>query len=553
MKQTTNVLSCGAGNTISSANALFAGIFLLLLNACATVSAPEGGPRDTTPPGLDSLNSSPNEQVNFTKQPIVLTFDEWVLLEDVNNQVLTSPPLEFRPKVRLKRRSVVFEFDEREQLRPDVTYTINFGNAVKDLTEKNPAENLRFVFATGARLDSLTLQGTLVDALSGEPVEKALFMLYDNLSDTVVRKERPLYYGKTDKQGQFEIKNIREGEFKGFALAEVNANYRYDLPNEKIGFPDTLVRMELGNRFNLQIPLFVEQPPLRVTEQDSSFNGWLKMAFNRPPERVSAAPADSTGRIYQVLEKDSLLVWIPAGAAATSFWVYQDSLVLDTLRVPAADTTRGGFPAFVMTVPSPLQRNLRQHPDQELLLRFRTPLRTIDSTGFRLLADSVQQVVSFGLHLDTLDARVLRLRHSWQEGIPYQLEIRPDAVTDIFGQRLDSALVFALSVDLRKSYGNIKLSLSALNPSFPYLLQLLLPDGQAYLSRHLAAGSEEATLSFSNLPAQAYTLRLVEDRNGNGSWDTGSFQEKRQPERILIQKLDPLRANWDLEAAVKFK
>ncbi len=108
---------------------LFYGFFLCFtVFSCATIAAPEGGPKDTIPPLLDTLNSTANEQVNFTKQPIALTFQEWVILEDVNNQVLTSPPLEFRPQIKLKRRTVLFEFDAREQLRPNVTYTINFGN-----------------------------------------------------------------------------------------------------------------------------------------------------------------------------------------------------------------------------------------------------------------------------------------------------------------------------------------------------------------------------------------------------------------------------------------
>jgi len=146
---------------------LFIWLLYLLVASCATPTPPLGGPRDTAPPQLDSLQSTANEQVNFTIQPIELAFDEWVQLEDVANQVLVSPPLEFRPKVRIKKRSVIVEFDAREQLRPNVTYAINFGNAVKDLTEKNAAENLRFVFSTGPQLDSLSMQGTIRNAISG--------------------------------------------------------------------------------------------------------------------------------------------------------------------------------------------------------------------------------------------------------------------------------------------------------------------------------------------------------------------------------------------------
>lgn len=521
--------------------------------SCATIAAPEGGPKDTIPPLLDTLNSTANEQVNFVKQPIALTFQEWVLLEDVNNQVLTSPPLEFRPQIKLKRRTVLFEFDEREQLRPNVTYTINFGNGVKDLTEKNPAENLRFVFATGPKLDSLSLQGTLVDVLTGEPIEKALFMLYENLSDSVVRKERPLYFGKTDKEGRFAIKNIREGAFKAFALAEVNSNYRFDLPNEKIGFPDTLIRMDLGIRHNLRLPLFVEAPRTRVTGVDTTGRGLLKIAFNKRPESVVLVPSDSTARIRQSIEKDTLLVWLSPGLPAMEIIVRQDTIDLDTIILASDSIQNAPFPKAGLLTPRPEQRNFRQHPERDLILRFQTPIDTVDASKVRLLADTLLEEVPHQLRIDSTDARLVHVRHSWRENIPYRLEIPADAVLDIYGQGLDSTTVLTCIPDQRKNYGNLQLRITGLNSKMSYVLELLLPDGSIQLSSVVPAGSDTAALEFRALTPQAYTLRLVEDRNNNGIWDTGSYAEKRQPERIFLRKLEALRPNWDVEAEVKIE
>ncbi len=138
----------------------------LVLTACATIISPQGGPKDETPPALVADKSTANLQTNFKKQRIELTFDEWVQVQDVFNQVLVSPPLRYPYKVSLKQRTVRFDFDEREILRDSATYTINFGAAVKDLTEKNPAENLRFVFSTGPYIDSLSIRGVMVDAVT---------------------------------------------------------------------------------------------------------------------------------------------------------------------------------------------------------------------------------------------------------------------------------------------------------------------------------------------------------------------------------------------------
>ncbi|MCB0640491.1 MAG: carboxypeptidase regulatory-like domain-containing protein, partial [Phaeodactylibacter sp.] len=107
-----------------------------------------------------------------------------------------------------KYKTVLFEFDENEELRENATYIINFGDAIKDFTEGNIAP-IRFIFSTGDYIDSLEVKGRVVDAVSGEPVSDVLVMLYDNLNDTVVRTERPFYFSRTDKAGQFKIENVK--------------------------------------------------------------------------------------------------------------------------------------------------------------------------------------------------------------------------------------------------------------------------------------------------------------------------------------------------------
>ncbi len=531
---------------------LFFGL-LLALASCATIASPEGGPKDTTPPQIDTAQSTPNEQVNFVKQPIEIAFQEWVVLEDAANQLLVSPPLEFRPDVRLKRRSVLFSFDEREQLRPNVTYTLNFGNAVKDLSEKNPAENLRFVFATGPQLDSLTLRGTLTDVLTGEPLEKALFMLYDNLADSVVRKERPLYFGKTDKEGKFTIKNIREGAFKAFALVDVNANYRYDLPNEKIGFPDSLIALRPDNPQELNIPLFTETPRVRVTGLDSTYRGLLKVGLNQSPTRVSARPLDTLSRIYATPEKDTLFLWYGAPSAPTSLVLRLDSLDFDTLTTPDGPTRNAALPPGGIYLPRPEFGTLRQSPVQDLSLFFRTPIASLRPEQILLSQDSMETALSLQVFVDSSDARRLYLRHTWAEDKSYTLRIAPDALTDLFGRPLDSALVFSIRTELLKNYGNLSLQITGLDPQHPYLLELLLADGSPALTRTIPPGNSEAKLSFPNLKPETFTLRLVEDRNRNGTRDSGDYNTLRQPERVILRKLESLRPNWDLEAEVKIE
>ena len=94
---------------------------LLLMQGCANVGALNGGAKDIIAPKIVLGKSTPNKPVNFKKQRIVLTFDEWIRLDDVFAQVVVSPPLNETPEVTLHGKSVWFDFPETEILRENAT------------------------------------------------------------------------------------------------------------------------------------------------------------------------------------------------------------------------------------------------------------------------------------------------------------------------------------------------------------------------------------------------------------------------------------------------
>lgn len=67
------------------------------------------------------------------------------------------------------------------------------------------------------------------------------------------------------------------------------------------------------------------------------------------------------------------------------------------------------------------------------------------------------------------------------------------------------------------------------------------------------ATKEEQKIELRNLPAAAYLVRVIEDNNANGRWDSGVFFRHKQAEKVFSKKLDALRANWELEAALNLK
>jgi len=216
-------------------------ISLIIISACAKVGSVAGGPRDEVPPVV--LGSEPeNYSLNFDDDRIEIEFNEFLQLKNVNQELVVSPPLEEKPVVRLKNKSIIIDFET--ELRDSTTYTMNFGQSVADNNEGNVLENYEFVFSTGNYIDSLGLTGTLVNAFDLKILEDPVtIMLYDTIYDSIPYLEIPVYIGKTSKEGVFSINNMKPGIYKVFGLKDGNYNFLYDLPDESISFLDTAVML----------------------------------------------------------------------------------------------------------------------------------------------------------------------------------------------------------------------------------------------------------------------------------------------------------------------
>jgi hypothetical protein len=212
-----------------------------LAQRCANAVAPTGGPKDEIPPKV--VEAVPeNHSVSFTGKKIEITFDEYITLENANQNVLISPPLNEKPDIKLKNKTVVIKF--KETLAENTTYTINFGTAIKDLHEGNEFKDYVYSFSTGDYIDTLSIAGKVLNAEDKKPIENAYVSLYsadhDNL-DSLPLSAKPDYITKTDKEGNFRLDGLADKKYLVFALKDVNSNLYFDQPNEEVAFLDTLV------------------------------------------------------------------------------------------------------------------------------------------------------------------------------------------------------------------------------------------------------------------------------------------------------------------------
>jgi hypothetical protein len=210
---------------------------LSVIYGCAKVGSPTGGAKDETPPEI--IESKPvNYSTNFNSKRIEITFDEYIQLKNIQQELLISPPLKERSENRLRGKSLIVDLNN--ELKENTTYTLNFGNAITDNNEGNVLANYEFVFSTGDHVDSMSVTGKLVNAFNLKPEEDpVLIMLYENLADSAPYIDIPSFIGKTNKDGSFAVNNIKADTLRIFALKDANSNLLFDASNEKIAFIDS--------------------------------------------------------------------------------------------------------------------------------------------------------------------------------------------------------------------------------------------------------------------------------------------------------------------------
>lgn len=210
--------------------------FFIFLASCARMSAPAGGPKDEAPPV--PLRSKPvNYSTNFTAEKILVQFDEFIVLKNINQELLVSPPLPEKPVIKLRGKNLLININNK--LKDSTTYNFNFYNALADLNENNPLTNFQFEFSTGPTFDSLYVGGVLSNAFDYKTEPSLFVMMYEQFNDSILRTQIPDYVAKTDAEGRFFVTNLKNKPYFIFGLRDMNNNMKFDLPNEGIAFMDS--------------------------------------------------------------------------------------------------------------------------------------------------------------------------------------------------------------------------------------------------------------------------------------------------------------------------
>lgn len=217
---------------------ILAAFVYLVFYSCANMGNPTGGPKDTIPPMVVKADPEFNA-LNVEGDEIRLTFDEYIISDEVFQKLIISPPVKQRPSVRMKSKTLILQFNDT--LKANTTYSLDFKDAIVDNNEKNPLENFRMAFSTGNTIDSLRISGKVINAQTLEPVENMLVMAYRSNHDSVFVTGQPDFIAKTDKEGKFSITNLPGHSYKVCVLKDLNSDMKYNAGLEEMAFCDSLI------------------------------------------------------------------------------------------------------------------------------------------------------------------------------------------------------------------------------------------------------------------------------------------------------------------------
>ena len=524
--------------------------FLLILLGCAKRGSISGGLKDTIAPVL-KVSFPKNYSTGFTGQSVKLTFDEYVKLKDINKQLIISPPMAKKPQILPLTASKTVSINFLEPLEPNTTYSLNFGQSIEDNNEGNPYRQFKYVFSTGTYIDSLSISGTIKDALDKTPDNFVNVMLYevnDKYNDSVIYKENPRYVTNTlDSSATFKIENIKAGQYRLVAMKDVNNNYRFEPKTEKIGFVDKIISIPNDSLF--EIKLFKETAKFKAYKPSQSSGNSAIMGYEGNPKdvKLTLKKGDESINTYvsSVPKKDSLQLWFKP------FKI--EKTAIDSMQLFVSQGIYNQQFTFKIKNQKKDSLNLSLQSKvlplgETLSLNSSIPISKIDASKIQLTnKDSV--AVPFTIHFDAMNLK-LKIDFIKEPMERYILKLLPDSVIDLFDQPNKKELVFAFETKNTSDYGNLRLNLENVK-QFPVIIELTNKNGEVQLSYF----SENSTqVDFNLIKPEVYTLRLIYDNNKNGVWDSGNFLEQKQSEEVIyFPKEIDVRANWDVQQTFNLK
>ena len=431
--------------------------------------------------------------------------------------------------------------------------------------------------------------------------------------DSTVFKVAPSAIARAENNGIFIAQNLKPIDYYIYALEDSNSNLTYEPGVDKIGFlegvynpaelpgfmawydttrqymtaePQLFIRMFMDKQFKRQnlaeqkrplqhkIELYFNAPYPQidslfldgidssqiiteyVTPTRDTINLWLNVPGDSLPDTIK-------GRITY-MKHDSINQLVQSTDKLTLFWKYIETKEEEREREKQEKekerAEQAGETYTPPEKPNPFKYKLNAsgdvNPEHNVSISFDYPIVAMDSSRISLIRfgenEGEMYNVKYAINRDTADMHNWIISAQWMEGQKYQLVIPDSVFLDVAGQRNDS-IRGDFSILSQEEFGTLVANVKGKTDSSLYILQLLDDKGKMLQERKYVTTGQQV---FRYISPGDVSLRVVEDANGNGQWDTGDLIVRKEPERVEIftpesgNALLAMKANWEIEITV---
>lgn len=580
------------------------------LASCANPgTGPDGGPYDETPPRIVSMSPALGDSCTRARK-VTINFDELIKVENAQEKIIISPPQIEAPEIKTSGKRISVEL--LDSLKPNTTYTIDFSDAIVDSNEGNPLGNFTYFFSTGQTVDTMEVAGYVLDASNLEPIKGILVGLHSNLADSAFTALPFDRVARTDGYGHFSIKGVARGKYRIYALKDMDNDFRYsrgemlafnhqtiepscyaDTRNDTLWADTTHIDSIRHIPFthftpdDVVLTAFTETNTSRQLLKTQREPNYFRTFFTARSSHVPEVKGLNFNEAHAYVEQrsagnDTITYWLRDTALVNQdtlrcLYTYEatddstgiNSLRTDTLefiprltyakRQKLADEERAKFekqrdkrhrrgdfsqesmPATPLKVTFNVPTGMA--PDRNVTFALEEPPARLDTAGFHLFlkVDSTYHEAPFRLERDSVAFLSWSLRAEWRPGQEYLVNVDSASVEGLSG-KVNAAYDARLTIGKTDSFGSLFLLIPGADSTA--IVQVL--QSADHIERQVPVRNGRADIFY--LKPGKYYVRLFNDHNGNGQWDTGCYAEDRQAEEVYyFPQSFTIRANWDIE------
>ena len=526
---------------------------VLLCVQCAQIAPLTGGVKDTEPP--KALKFEPeNASTNFSQSEIVIHFDEFIGVKDLANQFIITPQTKTQPDIEADGKKLKIKFSEA--LLPNTTYKLFFGNSIIDLHESNAIEDFMYVFSTGVLIDSLKLEGDIVNYNNKKPSTNILVGLYDaSLNDSIIYSDKPTYQAKTNTNGHFKFSYLPNKPFKLMAIKDENKNLVYDGSSEELAFSSQII--SLNDSVQNTLYLFKELPSKNFIKKSfSSEYGKVSIIYNKPQLDIDKLLVNAKPQDITKLDDDTLNIYYTNEYDTLRTLIHHENNLTDTVVVKIASQAQVKKQLEAKSLKYVFAANcngsLPYFQLPTFTSNFPVTINEIKANMIYLKSsdDSLKNNIPYTIVFDKHNPTTFYIDANFKPETNYSLVFTKGTFLGS-DERINDSVAYKFKTTSAEDYAQLNLKLQL--PSKSNFIVQLLNDKEVIIKESLIelslSSTSETILSYKNLLPGNYFVRVVEDANKNARFDTGNFYLKQQPETIFINANSiKLLSGWEIES-----